>query len=490
MTDLVDETEEEESEELTKCPECGHKHPEGDMLRDWWGTIALCPDCGGVCNECDNARPSDTLSLVGGEEVCEACSSVCRNCSERVLNDDLRFLDYEDMHVCDECAVRCDDCDNYYLDGNMCSSCGTSVRNLNGYGSTEPFMWLGGPLPKVDGHQDGYYLGFELEIFAETGDANVVNRWAAEHLTSHEAVECKKDSTVEGFEIATQPMTPQFFEGVDWESFFVMLEDNFPLRGEEESTEHGLHVHIGRTAFERDDFSFAAFAYLLGQGNHLERIARRQPTSYCRKVDKPVSAAIMRLNDESPYREGRRPAHAVQAQRARSKGVYPQRDAINMTRSTTVEIRAFRSTRSADDLRAAVRVVYLAADYIRDLRRGNALVSPRALHWSEFSRWVGVHHPEAFASVAGIPAPKGNGYKPEPVKKSAPEVADSPTDPTQWRRATAPRASGVPTLPPREAISEFTTNLSNYYFEPIRAERGPITFRDSRGDEVLNDLEF
>lgn len=468
MTDLVDETEEEESEELTVCPECGHGHPKGDMLRDWWGHIAFCPDCGAECSECENARSLESMTEVNGGLVCSDCSSQCRNCHTTVLNDDMRFLDREDMHVCDECAVRCDECDDYYLDGNMCSSCGTSVRNLNGYGTTEPFLWLGGPLPKVDGKQDGYYLGFELEITAQTGDSRDVNRWAEKHLTNIEAVECKKDSTVEGFEIATQPMTPQFFEEVDWESFFDMLESSFPMRGNEESIEHGLHVHIGRLAFEKDDFSFAAFAYLLGQGNHLERIARRQPTSYCRKVDKPVSAAILRLSNEKG-------GHNIQANRARNKGVYPSRDAINMTRDSTVEIRAFRSTRSADDLRAAVRVVYLAADYIRDLRRGKALVSPRALHWSEFSRWVGVHHPEAFASIAGIPAPKGKGYKPEVVKKAAPEVAVNTPSPSRPSRASARSAQ----YSLGEAVSEMTVNLSNFYFEPIRAVRGDITFDDS-----------
>lgn len=50
-----------------------------------------------------------------------------------------------------------------------------------------------------------------------------------------------------------------------------------------------------------------------------------------------------------------------------------------------------------------MRLTYLAADYIRYLRVNKEAVSPKSLHWSAFTRWVGTTMPEAFPSIAGHP---------------------------------------------------------------------------------------
>jgi hypothetical protein len=253
-------------------------------------------------------------------------------------------------------------------------------------------MWLGGPLPKNDkGEHVGYYVGFELEISADVSSgAMEVHAWSDRHMTAG-ALDCKHDSSVAGFEIASQPMTPAYFESRNWESFFRMLENEYPTYDRREPYDHGLHVHIGRVAFRRDDVAIAMFCYLLAQDGqkHLTRIARRDPYHYCKRVDKPVSTAIVR---SKPYgRQGRRLS---------ASGVYPGRDAINLENRETIEIRSFRSTRNADELRDAVRVVYLAADYVMSLR-ASGFVTPRALHWGAFAAWVKINHREAYKSIRG-----------------------------------------------------------------------------------------
>lgn len=338
-------------------------------------------------------RPRHTTSGM----FCNSCSHECAECGERVAEPDSRRT-YSGTRLCNDCSEVCGGCSYYVQAGEDCGYCGSRIVGLNGYGKTHADIWLGGPLPKnKKGIERGYYLGFELEVSATKGNVRVLHDWARDALGYSEAIDCKEDSSVRGFEIATQPMTPQFFESVDWDGFFAVLNKNFPLtnRKRTEPEGHGLHVHIGRTAFANDDIAMAAFCYLIGQSSHLERIARRKPTNYCVKVVKPVSAAIRSVNNKTgKYR--------IQADKAARNGVYADRNAINLLNGHTIEIRAFRSTRKAQDLKDAVRLVYVAAEYIRYLRFENVGVPPKALHWTEFTKWVGVNHPEAFESIADM----------------------------------------------------------------------------------------
>lgn len=388
-----------------------------------------------VCPECDQENTLGNSLMVRGEAVCTNCALSCTGCARPILRDgahEVTRMWGSDMHLCDDCVTECyrcgdthalvetylinderycsdcshncEHCDERYVDECESEDCSNRVRGLSAYGKTYANRWLGGPVSKAGTMYDrGYYLGFELEISANSGDVQPIYDWAQQNLGYSDAVDCKEDSSVDGFEIASQPMTPEFFESVKWESLFDLLNSEYPLRNRPsprgvdptEPVDHGLHVHIGRAAFGKDDIATAAFCYLIGQGNHLVRIGRREPTTYCKKVDKPVSSAIKSAN----YSSGR---HQKQASKPSVRNLYLGRDAINLSNNATIEIRAFRSTRKADDLRDAVRLVYVAAEYIRSLRMGNGSVSPRSLHWATFAAWVGVNHPEAFASIAGI----------------------------------------------------------------------------------------
>lgn len=422
-----------------------------------------------VCQCCDSHVPIGSRVEVNGDHVCQYCSDVhytsCRDCNQVGHREELTTLrgrrghycgscvnNYEqcyscrtyrreyDVHqirsadvlMCTGCSSFCDDCDayvsndDYYGDG-QCNDCagrpGGSNGGIRGYGHTHPTRWYGGPLPRTEKGQQGYYLGFELEITDRTGNAQGIHTWARDNQIEG-FFDCKEDGSVSGFEIATQPFTPEYFETMmsdgKWDSFFAMLNTNHPLgnRSNQEAEGHGLHVHIGKMAFERDDLSLAAFCYLLGQDTHLERIGRRNPTGYCARVDKPVSVAIVHTKQERvaqyvnrhdvhgnrlpPKPNSNQPGRLAQA------GNYAGRNAINLQPPATVEIRAFRSTRSAQELANAVRLVYVAAEYVRWLRggrdNGRRMISPRALHWEEFAKWVAVKFPEAFASIAGTDA--------------------------------------------------------------------------------------
>jgi hypothetical protein len=108
------------------------------------------------------------------------------------------------------------------------------------------------------------------------------------------------------------------------------------------------------------------------------------------RVDKPVSSAVVQV------KSGR------QAMRLRGSGVSYGRSAINLTNGRTVELRAFRSTRKPQELADAIRMTYVAAEYVRYLRAAHRYIDPKMLVWGEFTRWVAFNHPKAFASLAGI----------------------------------------------------------------------------------------
>lgn len=394
---------EERERELNRpftCPECDDQGIVRDSLPV--NGTPVCTDCAVSCAACATPIMQDDAHLVvrmwGSERsLCDNCVSECYDCGEEHATDDMYDLNGE--YYCSDCTHMCDYCDGRYV-GEECENerCTDHVRGLSSYGKTYPERWLGGPVRQRERQADkGYYLGFELEISANSGDVQPIFDWAQQNLGYSDAMDCKEDSSVEGFEIVSQPMTPAFFESVNWESFFDLINDRFPLnsRHDVEPVEHGLHVHIGRVAFDKDDIAMASFCYLIGQGKHLERVGRRSPTTYCKKVEKPVSTAI-----KSEYQ--RRGTHQKQASKPAIREIYAGRDAINLSNDSTIEIRAFRSTRNADELRDAVRLVYVAAEYIRSLRSGKGNVSPRSLHWGAFAAWVGVNYPDAFASIAGI----------------------------------------------------------------------------------------
>lgn len=441
----------DEGEPLRQCAHCGTTEERGYNYIQWreidGGTYChgctdgCLGDCGtyqvrnrrrnvafrergGYCDNCDMHcwNCGNTVDELNGDDhanhsygqlwndrvYCNACIQTCPDCGERETSDSM--ITVGDTLYCEECVSYCDNCGEYSRGRCPCTT-GDRVR---GYGATTATMWLGGPLPKDEYDNDvGYYVGFELEIAATAMssrhiDVTPIKDWAEENLGHREALDCKHDGSVSGFEIASQPMTPAFFEGVDWESFMEVLNQHYPLSAmswTDEPREHGLHVHIGRVAFRRDDVAMAAYSYLLSQDDHLERIGRRQAYHYCAKVEKPVSAAVVQ---SKPY--GR------QGSRLQNQGIRSGRDAVNLTNNRTIEIRAFKSTRSANELRDAVRATYLAAEYVRELRSGGWKSTSQALHWLEFSAWVGAHYPQAFASISGIAGKPGSNRFPEPPR--------------------------------------------------------------------------
>lgn len=459
-------------DEVTLCALCDGDIPDGEPIRIV-GSQAACTGCSYQCHDCRTIGARDDSTLYGLYRYCSDCMGFCMGCATNRPNEYLMYVDWADEHLCEECWSYCEECDGSRPSSNLydgvCSECRSSERerDIEGYHHTNPSMWLGGPVK----NQGGYYLGIELEISSDRMVGTPVLDWAEQNLGTRGALHCKSDSSVSGFEIVTEPMTPDYFEAVDWDGFMAMLNDAYPLnsRNNEEPTEHGLHVHIGKQAFAVrkvsngrarwvvDQPSVAAFSYLLATGNHLERIGRRAPYHYCRKVDKPVSVTVVQNN-----------GYGRQAQRINSgrDRVYADRAAINLLNSSTVEIRAFKSTRSADELRDAVRLVYVAAEYVRFLRSQPGGFGSTKLRWDEFAAWVQVTYPYAYPSISG-----GTSNRIRRAESTQAIVNYSEVDPNVRR---------VERLEPTERQRQRAAAAAARVVRPPRPEQ-PERARDSRG---------
>lgn len=434
-----------------------------------------CGRCGGYAHTVaasDNEPESYPDPSRLGRHLCVGCNQymhpACAGCGNPTGRNNTHRVTLPDgsrnVLMCNGCVRYCDENDHYvhpesiveseYDDDDdtrclVCDARRVSERDqIRGYGRTHPSKWYGGPLPRVAGKMQGFYLGFELEISTSSRTAKGIRDWEDEHNMSG-FFDAKQDSSVQGFEIATQPFTPEYFETMIEDgrlaSFFDMLNREYPsLEGTDrdgfgvEPNGHGLHVHIGRIAFAGDDTSLASYAYLVGQDNgaHLQRIGRRRATNYCNTVAAPVKSVIVHTKNESGTGRGlsqeyvdpatgnwvmrTNPRNRNQYGRLTSDRVRVGRDAINLTNGKTVELRAFKSTRNWQELADAIRLTYLPAQYIRSLRpsKKSSTLSPTALHWDEFCKWVGANHPDAYPAMSGSTEPikKKKSKKPGEVK--------------------------------------------------------------------------
>ena len=340
-----------------------------------------CTNCVVECYGCGEMAFSDSLSRIGGEYYCDDCAPNCYQCGG-TLSEDCVVIS-GDRYCCD-CYSSCEDCGEYYVScsGPWCN-CANSAH-IESYHHTTPSIWLGAPLPRNrKGKMDGYYLGIELEVTAHDTDFSNTVEWCENHIGAG-ALHIKEDCSVEGYELVFEPMTPQFFEAVNWRGFFLALGRDQRVRDDDEPDTHGLHVHVGRIAFRGRTSRLAAFAGILGatgpDGTHMERVGRRDATSYCNVVPNPIRSAIVSKD-----------AYSAQSVRIQRKGapISPWgRGAINFNRSDTVEIRSPKSTRDADEFMETVRTVYLAADYVRSME----FLSPAAISWEAFTSWIQENH--------------------------------------------------------------------------------------------------
>jgi len=266
-------------------------------------------------------------------------------------------VDTDFGYCCDECDTwRCEDCGSCECsDDSDYRSRDCRVREY--YYRPTRFR------PKGNFQTDAL-LGLELEVSGSQSDiADVVERFdsAEDHLYM------KQDSSIDGVEIVTHPMTLAYARQY---RFGNLLRELRCVTGDLDD-DYGLHVHVSREAFRRGGKPSAShqmtwLLFMYRNADHLEMLARRSGSRWA-AFHKPGRGELARK------------ARAVQSD--------DRYVAVNCNNATTYELRFFKSTLDETEFYAALEfadasVRYTRAIPIHDVLRGKAMT------WRHFSAWV------------------------------------------------------------------------------------------------------
>lgn len=211
------------------------------------------------------------------------------------------------------------------------------------------------------------YLGIELEV--PTDEPSDLARSIYDGPGDSETLlYCKEDSSINGVEIVTHPITHAFFnESFPFEMFNRDSEQSGMLRSRRPGSGYGLHVHVSRNGFKSEAHSLKWMLLMYRNETQVTQLARRTPNQWTSFKDKDKCAA--------------------KAKRSRPSDYYGDRYvAINATNRDTYEVRVFQSTWSEQEFRAAVDLCHAGVTYTRGLTAHDALRG--GLEWPAFRQWL------------------------------------------------------------------------------------------------------
>jgi len=307
----------------------------------------------------------------------------CISCHDFYDNDTYESYEHSGDTYCQPCyndhIVVCDDCDYvYHIDyGHHCSY----DEGESDEGIIHAYHYK--PHPVFFGHDEGYHLGFELEIEA-VSDSNDLNG-SAESLMAilGDRTYFKFDGSVEnGFEIVSHPHTlKEYTDKFPWR--FVKKAKELGFRSwDAQQSSCGLHVHVSRVAFgpgkledesddryykrtiivrQRHEIRFIKLIY--DNQRQIERLSGRPANRWSTFSDK--NRVWNKVKDDYQV-----------------DGRY---SAVNTSNRDTIEVRTFKGSLNKPRIMADIELVHCAVEYTRDLRVTGA---NKALSWLKFTGYV------------------------------------------------------------------------------------------------------
>lgn len=389
-----------------KCNICGELHSldEGKIIKGSWRTYFVCDDCSPddyvVCDDCGKlVEENETLTTHDNRIICEKCYEsndyfTCERCGKVV--EDNNIVCIQDTHewVCNDCAEEnyyqcmecgewyssdriitdtegqnlCEDCycDNYYTcaecgefilqdnaywdegaDDMYCEYCYSNVvqnRVIKSYHSNNDWIVHYTENEYNDYMSDKLTLGLEIEVAGKRS-------YAKEFMerVDNDLIYLEYDSSVDGFEIITQPMTRKYatelFEDKISKGFEFLKEHNF--KGHNAG---GIHVHV-RLPYDNQDLMSCVFK--------LKKLLYNLPP--CMQdllllVTQRKSDNLKRWSDNTLYRK-------VTLQDCMLQGV--RYELLNIDRRThTLEFRMFNSNLRTERIMKNIEVVLSLLDYV------------------------------------------------------------------------------------------------------------------------------
>lgn len=283
---LNDEWYHEDDSQLTRCDECGEymltEHDHGD------NNITLCEEC-----------------YQANYTTCDGCNTVTHR-------DYVYYCEENDMQFCESCYNG--DCEEQ-----------------QDYSGVHSYSYKPSPIFYGKGR---YHFGIELECnFTDMGSA-------IEELNQHDEIYLKEDSSVNGIEIVSHPMTLKYFHDNILPAIRICAKEH----GGKAHNVGGIHVHIGRDRF-KDDLQFSNFYDLVNNYvDFTEIIAQRSIQAW---------SAINPYNGEKSLKD---------TYNYNSIGRY---SAININNMHTIELRIFNSNLRRDRILKNLEYVHALLDFTR-----------------------------------------------------------------------------------------------------------------------------
>ena len=206
----------------------------------------------------------------------------------------------------------------------------------------------------------GIELEFELGQMSRADGVGIVrNSWLESFC------DIKRDGSLhDGLEIATQPMTLEYFRQLNLD-VLEQLRANGARAWD--TTTCGVHIHLSRGNFSSDAHMWRFSKFIYGNRTQMRRIVGRDESQYVawRESD------FARVSD------------VLKGVRYAATGHY---SAVNLDNVATVEVRVFRSTLREQTLRRYVDFVHALVDYTREISVKQVALG--ALDFHAFTAWL------------------------------------------------------------------------------------------------------
>jgi hypothetical protein len=240
---------------------------------------------------------------------------------------------------------------------------------IRGYGSR--FSALDAELSASDITRENRLIGFEAEVEV-VGDETRQSMAREVTDAGRGLVMCKEDSTIRnGFEIVSVPMTWRAIKDKEQEIANIFALRSKGLRADDRRNT-GFHVHMTRSQFSNDDL-YRMLRFFQRNDDQLVAFSRRERRELREWADMP------NLTIEQAR-------HAVNSGRG-----YGRNTALNLTNSTTVEIRLWNGTVRIERVFARLEFCRAIAEFIKkDGRRD----------WIHFDEYVS-NHPREYGYLVG-----------------------------------------------------------------------------------------
>lgn len=214
------------------------------------------------------------------------------------------------------------------------------------------------------------YYGMEIEVTTDS-IRDVID--AIEGSAPSNLIYCKEDSSVQGLEMVTHPMSFDWaMDNFPWEMLRDIRQTGASVIGED----NGIHIHVGRDGFDNSAHMYRWMKFWYRNPRDIQRIARRRASHW------GAFNPDHRKAQKEHVKMGK-PSYNFYEDRTQRE----RYAAINTTNDQTLEVRVFASTLRPQRARAALQLVAGSVEYTRHLSAQD-ITKRHGWEWAAFMAWA------------------------------------------------------------------------------------------------------